>query len=37
MADLECKDLCMTFANLQTGAKVEALKDINLPLSRASY
>ncbi|MEK9622731.1 MAG: ABC transporter ATP-binding protein [Candidatus Puniceispirillum sp.] len=34
MADLECKDLCMTFANLQTGAKVEALKDINFTLKQ---
>jgi taurine transport system ATP-binding protein len=32
MADLHCKDLCMTFANQQTGAKVEALKDINFTL-----
>ncbi len=34
MADLTCKDLCMTFANQQTGAKVEALKDINFTLKK---
>jgi taurine transport system ATP-binding protein len=34
LADLTCKDLCMTFANQQTGAKVEALKDINFTLKK---
>ena len=34
MADLQCKDLCMTFVNQQTGAKVEALKDINFTLKQ---
>ena len=34
MADLVCKDLCMTFSNQQTGAKVEALKDINFTLKK---
>ena len=34
MADLKCTDLCMTFANQQTGAKVEALKDINFTLKK---
>ena len=32
MADLICRDLCMTFLNATTGAKVEALKDINFEL-----
>ena len=32
MTDLICKDLCMTFRNATTGAKVEALKDINFEL-----
>ena len=32
MTDLICRDLCMTFLNATTGAKVEALKDINLEL-----
>ena len=36
MADLHCKNLCMTFSNQQTGAKVEALKDINFTLKRGS-
>ena len=34
MADLVCKDLCMTFQNPQTGATVEALKDINFTLKK---
>ena len=34
MADLHCKNLCMTFSNQQTGAKVEALKDINFTLKK---
>ena len=32
MANLICKDLCMTFLNATTGGKVEALKDINFEL-----
>ena len=32
MTDLICRDLCMTFLNATTGAKVEALKDINFVL-----
>ena len=32
MADLTCKDLCMTFTNQQSGARVEALSDINFTL-----
>ncbi|MEL6287746.1 MAG: ABC transporter ATP-binding protein [Pseudomonadota bacterium] len=34
MADLVCEDLCMTFTNPQTGAAVEALKDINFTLKQ---
>ena len=34
MADLICKDLCMTFTNPQTGAEVNALKDINFTLKK---
>ena len=34
MADLTCKDLCMTFTNQQSGAKVEALSDINFTLRK---
>jgi len=34
MANLMCKDLCMTFVNQQTGAKVEALKNINFTLKK---
>lgn len=34
MADLVCKELNMTFTNPQTGAAVEALKDINFTLSQ---
>ena len=34
MADLICEDLCMTFTNPQTGAAVEALKDINFTLKK---
>ena len=34
MADLTCKDLCMTFTNQQSGAKVEALSDINFTLKK---
>ena len=36
MADLTCKDLCMTFTNPQTGAAVEALKDINFTLKKGN-
>lgn len=34
MADLVCDELCMTFTNPQTGAMVEALKDINFTLKQ---
>ncbi|MGB7322756.1 MAG: ATP-binding cassette domain-containing protein, partial [Albidovulum sp.] len=34
MADLVCSDLCMTFTNPQTGAAVEALKNINFTLQK---
>ena len=34
MANLICDDLCMTFTNPQTGAEVEALKDINFTLKK---
>ena len=34
MADLICKDLCMTFTNPQTGQEVNALKDINFKLKK---
>ena len=34
MADLVCKDLNMTFINPQTGATVNALKDINFTLKQ---
>ena len=34
MADLVCKNLSMTFANPQTGAVVEALKNINFTLKK---
>lgn len=34
MADLVCKDLNMTFTNPQSGADVEALKDINFTLKK---
>ena len=34
MADLVCKDLNMTFTNPQSGAVVEALKDINFTLKK---
>lgn len=34
MAELVCKDLSMTFNNPQTGAVVEALKDINFTLKQ---
>ena len=34
MADLICKDLCMTFTNPQTGSEVNALKDINFTLKK---
>ena len=34
MADLVCTDLCMTFTNRQTGAAVEALKNINMTLKK---
>ncbi|WP_348721624.1 ATP-binding cassette domain-containing protein, partial [uncultured Candidatus Puniceispirillum sp.] len=32
MADLHCKDLCMTFRDLMSGSKIEALKDIEFDL-----
>ena len=32
MSDLICRDLCMTFSDAQSGAKVEALKNINFDL-----
>ena len=34
MADLVCKDMSMTFTNPQTGAIVNALKDINFTLKK---
>ncbi|GAB4383784.1 ATP-binding cassette domain-containing protein [Albidovulum sp.] len=34
MADLVCENLNMTFTNPQTGAKVEALRDINFTLKK---
>ena len=34
MADLVCEDLNMTFTNPQTGAVVEALKNINFTLKK---
>ena len=34
MSNLVCRDLCMTFRNAMTGAKVEALKDINFELKQ---
>jgi taurine transport system ATP-binding protein len=34
MANLVCKDLCMTFTNPQTGAAVQALKDVNFTLKK---
>ena len=34
MSDLLCENLSMTFANPQTGVKIEALKDINFSLRR---
>jgi taurine transport system ATP-binding protein len=34
MADLTCKDLSMTYRNPQTGAEVQALKDINFTLKK---
>ena len=34
MNDLICKNLSMTFTNQQTGAAVEALKDINFTLKK---
>ncbi len=34
MADLNCKDLCMTFTDPQSGSEVEALKDINFSLKK---
>jgi len=34
MADLNCKDLCMTFRDPTSGAKVEALKDIQFDLKQ---
>ena len=32
MADLRCKDLCMTFTDPMSGGKVEALKNIQFDL-----
>jgi len=32
MADLHCKDLCMTFRDPMSGSKIEALKDIEFDL-----
>ncbi len=34
MADLHCKDLCMTFKDPMSGAKVEALKNIQFDLKQ---
>ena len=34
MSDLICENLSMTFANPQTGARIEALKDINFSLEK---
>lgn len=34
MADLHCKDLCMTFRDPMSGAKVEALKNIQFDLKQ---
>ena len=34
MSDLICENLSMTFANPQTGARIEALKDINFSLKK---
>ncbi|MGC1486877.1 MAG: ABC transporter ATP-binding protein [Albidovulum sp.] len=34
MANLVCEDLCMTFTNPQTGAAVEALKNVNFTLKK---
>lgn len=34
MSDLICRDLCMTFSDAQSGAKVEALKNINFDLKQ---
>ena len=34
MTDLICENLSMTFSNLQTGATVQALKDINFSLKK---
>jgi taurine transport system ATP-binding protein len=34
MADLNCKNLCMTFIDPQSGSEVEALKDINFSLKK---
>ena len=34
MADLNCKDLCMTFRDPMSGAKVEALKNIQFDLKQ---
>ena len=34
MAELTCKNLSMSFNNPQTGAVVEALKDINFTLKQ---
>ena len=34
MSDLICRDLCMTFRDAQSGAEVEALKNINFELKQ---
>jgi len=34
MSDLVCRDLCMTFSDPMTGARVEALKNINFELNQ---
>ena len=34
MSDLICRDLCMTFSDPKSGAKVEALKNINFELKQ---
>ena len=34
MADLTCKDLCMTFTNPANRAEVNALQDINFTLKK---
>ena len=34
MSDLVCRDLCMTFSDPMSGARVEALKNINFELNQ---